>query len=129
MIDDHLSLSCDRKVPLQFVVPPSPTKFGFLARGVCLVAPSRFQLASSLWHFQVSPNLTVRGGTAVICCHMPNVICSVSTNTTGITARASMDFPLVCTSGHPGYHSILSYLGQLRVYKVLFLTIQYVDRD
>jgi len=95
------------------MVPPSPTKFGFLARGVCLVAPSRFQLASSLWHFQVSPNLAVRGGTAVICCHMPNVIRSVSTNTTDITARASMDFPLGMPSDHPGYQLYFNLFGSI----------------
>lgn len=91
------------RTAIRFSRYTSPTNFGFLACGVYRVPLLGFPRTASLWHFQVRRHiLRLRPYTAVICSHIPNVIVSVSTNTTGIAARASMDFPLVNASNRLG---------------------------
>lgn len=80
---------------LHFILSSSPTKFGFLACGVYLVPP--YEFLHKLRHCD-----TLRASTMVKDFRfllrryhtVPDLIDSVSTNTTIIADRASMDFPL-----------------------------------
>ena len=87
---------------VQFPLIASPTKFGFLACGVYRVPLCRFRQTSSLWHFQeYHHGLPFRSSSAVTHSYVPSIIFSASAITTGITACASMDFPLTIVSNYP----------------------------
>ena len=94
--DNHLSTVFTVRISVRFHPSHAPTKVWVaslrgLPRSIFYVSIK----TSSLWHFQVyssiSKDLAIL--IAVTSKNVPRLICSPSTNTTGITASASMDFP------------------------------------
>ena len=96
----HLSVYCYTHLELHFALDDSPTKFGFLACGVYLVPllmfPLRLRHCDTLRESAIDNvlRLFLRRHQSV-----PGLIDWTSTNTTTISDRASMDFPLENTSG------------------------------
>lgn len=94
--DNHLSTVFTVRISVRFHSSHAPTKVWVaslrgLPRSIFYVSIK----TSSLWHFQVyfdiSKDLAIL--TAVTPYDVPRLMNSPSTNTTGITASASMDFP------------------------------------
>lgn len=98
----HLSTYYYVFASLQFALQSSPTKFGFLACGVYRVP--LFQFPKRLRHCDTFKDLlhskSLRSSYSRQF-YLPDLIYSISTNTTTIADCASMDFPLAEASGCP----------------------------
>lgn len=93
VLDNNLSMQC-MLLAIHFSPSASPTKFGFLACGVCRVPLDCFQLLRHCGTFRKLTIVSLRYSSAVMRSRIPSVIFSASAITTGISACASMDFPL-----------------------------------
>lgn len=94
--DNHLSTVKTVRISVRFHPSHAPTKIWVanlwgLPRSIFYVSIK----TSSLWHFSglLKHIKDLARLTAVTYKDVPRLICSPSTNTTGITASASMDFP------------------------------------
>ena len=95
----HLSLySRTALLWLRFALESSPTEFGFLACGVYRVPPHGFPMSCVTVTLSGPPPwLNALGIGPPSSLRMPSLIDWTGTDTTLITERASMDFPLAFT--------------------------------
>ncbi len=117
----HLSLySRTALLWLRFALESSPTEFGFLACGVYRVPPHGFPMSCVTVTLSGPPPwLNALGIGPPSSLRMPSLIDWTGTDTTLITERASMDFPLVLyTSGCLSMRDLFFSILEDRIFQV-----------